>query len=97
MPHVRAGLRTAFARRLLDGSIEGNSARWLNHACEPNCHAVESKNRIFIEVIRDIAPGDELSLDYGLEVVGSNSEKVRQEYACHCGSARCRGTMLALE
>ncbi|MDV2128311.1 MULTISPECIES: SET domain-containing protein [Burkholderia] len=83
--------------RVIDGSIGGDRARWLNLSCEPNCRAVESNNRIIIEVIPDIAPGDELSLDYELEAVGSNSEKVRQEYACHCGGARCRGTMLSLE
>ncbi|SUW58256.1 SET domain [Burkholderia oklahomensis] len=81
--------------RVIDGSSGGNSARWLNHACEPNCHAVELNNRIFIESIRSIALGDELFLDYGLEVAGSNLQEVRQEYACHCGGARCRGTMMA--
>ncbi|AOJ04858.1 MULTISPECIES: SET domain-containing protein [Burkholderia] len=80
---------------VIDGSIGGNSARWLNHACAPNCRAVESKNRIFIEAARNIAPGEELFIDYGLEVTGSVSEQARQEYACHCGSVRCRGSMIA--
>ncbi|MBO7776758.1 SET domain-containing protein-lysine N-methyltransferase [Burkholderia pseudomallei] len=80
---------------VIDGSNGGNSARWLNHACEPNCVAVESKNRIFIEVVRDIAPGEELFIDYGLEVARKTAELEKREYACRCGHSGCRGTMLA--
>ncbi|WP_317135481.1 MULTISPECIES: SET domain-containing protein [Burkholderia] len=46
--------------RVIDGGSGGNNARWFNHACEPNYHAVEANNRIYIETIKSIAPGDEL-------------------------------------
>ncbi|AIO67730.1 SET domain-containing protein [Burkholderia oklahomensis] len=81
--------------RVIDGSSGGNSARWLNHACEPNCQAIESNNRIFIEVTRDVFPDEELFIDYGLEISGDVTELERRAYACRCRSVRCRGTMIA--
>jgi hypothetical protein len=33
---------------VIDGSRGGNSARWLNHACAPNCETIEDEGRIFI-------------------------------------------------
>ncbi|MBT2792840.1 SET domain-containing protein [Paraburkholderia strydomiana] len=81
--------------RVIDGSLGGNSARWLNHACVANCEAVESKGRVYIQAIGDIRPGEELSIAYGLTTDGRPSAAVRRQYACRCGHRRCRGTMLA--
>lgn len=81
--------------RVIDGAVTGNIARWINHACEPNCEAEEVEGRIFIKALRDIAPGEELFYDYGLVVDERYTAKLKQEYACRCGSANCRGTMLA--
>lgn len=80
---------------VIDGAAGGNSARWINHACDANCQAVEIDNRIFIEVARDIAAGEEIFLNYGLQVEAPVTDDIRREYACHCGSTVCRGTMLA--
>ena len=79
---------------VIDGSKDGNSARWLNHACSPNCEAELSNNRIFIYALRDISPDEELTLDYALVVDGRHSRKLREEFRCHCSSPECRGTML---
>jgi SET domain-containing protein len=55
--------------RVIDGSIGGNSARWLNHSCQPNCEAIEDeRGRVFIETLRDAMPGDELFIAYGLMI-----------------------------
>ena len=40
--------------RVIDGSRGGNSARWLNHACAPNCETIEDARRIFIHALRPI-------------------------------------------
>lgn len=80
---------------VIDGKHQGNAARWINHACEPNCEAQDHGGRIFIHALRDIAAGEELFFDYGLVLEGRHTAKVKAEYACRCGSARCRGTMLA--
>lgn len=52
--------------RVIDGGRRGNSARWLNHACEPNCEAIEMGERVFIHAIAPIGEGQELFLDYRL-------------------------------
>ncbi|MBR8189212.1 SET domain-containing protein-lysine N-methyltransferase [Burkholderia vietnamiensis] len=81
--------------RVIDGAQGGNSARWINHACDANCQAVEIEDRVFIEVLRNIGPGEEIFIDYGLQVEESVTDDMRREYACHCGSGACRGTMLS--
>ncbi len=81
--------------KLIDGGDEGNDARWINHSCEPNCEAQEEKGRVFIHALRDITRGEELNYDYGLVIDEKMSKALKKAYACRCGSAECRGTMLA--
>jgi SET domain-containing protein len=81
--------------RVIDANFGGNSSRWINHSCDPNCEAEERNGRIFIVALRDIAAGQELSYDYGLMVEERYTAKLKAEYACHCGAANCTGTMLA--
>ncbi|MBP0594835.1 SET domain-containing protein-lysine N-methyltransferase [Paraburkholderia sp. LEh10] len=81
--------------RVIDGSVGGNSARWINHACNANCEAVEIDGRVFIEATVDIQRGEELFISYGLSVEDPQDEETRRQYTCRCGSATCRGTMLA--
>jgi SET domain-containing protein len=83
--------------RLIDGGDRGNDARWINHSCDPNCEAREEDGRVFIHALRDIPRGEELHYDYGLIIEGRHTAKLKQSYACHCGAANCRGTMLALK
>lgn len=79
---------------VLDGNKSGNSARWLNHSCSPNCEAQLSNNRIYIYALRDILPDEELSLDYTLVVDERRSRRVCEQFRCYCRSFNCRGTML---
>jgi len=80
--------------RVIDGGVRGNSARWINHACDPNCESEEQSGRIVIRALRDIAAGEELSFDYRLVIDGRHTAKLKKAYACRCGSPACRGTML---
>ncbi|MEM5299961.1 SET domain-containing protein-lysine N-methyltransferase [Burkholderia sp. JPY481] len=80
--------------RVIDGSRGGNSARFLNHACAPNCEAIETGDRVFIHALAPIAPGDELFIDYALSVDGAVTDDIRIQYTCHCGASGCRRTML---
>ncbi len=80
---------------VIDGGVGGNSARWINHSCAPNCEAQLIGGRVFIEALRDIAPGEELNYDYGLELDARYTPKVKRDYACRCGAPNCRGTLLA--
>jgi SET domain-containing protein len=80
---------------VIDPSVGGNEARWINHSCEPNCEAIEEEDgRVFIYALRDIGAGEELSYDYRLEVDEPRTKEVEAESECFCGSPKCRGTML---
>jgi uncharacterized protein len=80
---------------VIDAKHGGNAARWINHACEPNCEADEDGGRVFIKALRNIVPGEELFYDYGLVIDMRYTPKLKREYACRCGAKRCRGTMLS--
>lgn len=80
---------------VIDAKHGGNSSRWINHACQPNCQADEVDGRVFIRALRALKPGDELFYDYGLVLDERQTAKLKRQYACHCGSRTCRGTMLA--
>jgi hypothetical protein len=82
-------------KRVIDAAVGGNAARWINHACDPNCQAEEEGGRIFIDALRDIEPGEELFYDYGLIVDERYTPALKKQYQCLCGSPRCRGTMLS--
>jgi SET domain-containing protein len=82
-------------KHVIDAAVGGNAARWINHACQPNCKAEEEEGRIFIDAKRDIAAGEELFYDYGLIIDERYTAKLKKQYECRCGSPRCRRTMLA--
>ena len=79
---------------VVDAGVGGNEARWINHSCDPNCDAVIEDKRLWIEAIRDIEPGEELAYDYAYELAGRHTPAAKRQYPCHCGAARCRGTIL---
>ena len=82
-------------KHVIDAKFGGNSSRWINHACLPNCEADEVDGRVFIKALRDIAPGEELFYDYGLVIDQRHTRKLKKQFECRCGSPGCRGTMLA--
>ena len=79
---------------VIDGTQQGNSARWINHSCAPNCEIEEEGVRIFIDARREIRPGDELTYDYNLQLGEPHTRAAKRAHACFCGTRRCRGTML---
>ena len=81
--------------RVIDAKVGGNAARWINHACQPNCEADDVNGRIFIKALRAIKPGEELFYDYGLILDDRYTAKVKKQFECRCGTRKCRGTMLA--
>lgn len=82
--------------KVIDGGVDGNDARWINHSCAPNCEAVEEDDTVTIYTVRKIKAGQELTYDYGLVLDEDITDEVQADYACCCGSKKCRGTMLAL-
>lgn len=82
---------------VIDAGVRGNAARFINHSCEPNCEAVDYGGRIFIEALRDIAPGEELFYDYAYELDEPLTPALKRKYPCYCGAENCRGTILAVK
>jgi uncharacterized protein len=81
---------------VIDATVEGNDSRFINHACEPNCESVIERGRVFIDAIRAIRKGEELTYDYAYARDGTETEEEETTlYVCRCGSRRCRGTILA--
>lgn len=81
----------------IDGAKGGNATRHLNHSCDPNCEAVEDYDErgelvLRFQTLVAVEAGDELFIDYGLT---ADDDAPASDYICHCGTANCRGTMLA--
>ena len=86
---------------VIDANYQGNDARWINHSCDPNCEAVieededdTRRSRVFIEAIRDIAPNEELTYNYGIVLAERHTPRLKKIWACRCGAKDCTGTML---
>ncbi|HSF88314.1 MAG TPA: SET domain-containing protein-lysine N-methyltransferase [Saprospiraceae bacterium] len=92
--HSHTMLFQVSKKRVINGN-EGGDARYVNHGCDPNCETEQDGDQIFIKSLRAIKKGEELVYDYHLQVPGKITEKVKKEYACFCGSPKCRGTQIA--
>ena len=87
-------LFTVDARTVIDAAVGGNPSRFINHGCAPNCETVIEAKRIYIEALRDIGRGEELSYDYRIGRDADDPPDIDTVYGCRCGADRCRGTML---
>ncbi|MFT3907437.1 MAG: SET domain-containing protein-lysine N-methyltransferase [Steroidobacteraceae bacterium] len=79
---------------VIDGGSNGNDARFINHSCDPNLEATVEQRRVFLDAVRSIKPGEELSFDYQIGRDKSDPPDIDQVFACRCGAELCRGTML---
>ena len=82
---------TLNAREDIDGNVPWNPARLLNHSCDPNCDAEFENGRIWIIARRQIRAGEEITFNYGYDLVDYN------EYPCNCRSATCVGFIVSEE
>lgn len=74
---------------VVDATMHGNAARFINHSCEPNCYSrvihVEGQKHIVIFALRKIYRGEELTYDYKFPI-----EDASNKLSCNCGAKRCR-------
>lgn len=70
----------------LDGSRGGNGTHYINHSCEPNAFMKILYGHILFIALRDILPGEEITIDYQ-STLHSNKKR------CICGAPSCRGTI----
>ena len=80
---------------VVDGGVQGNAARYINHSCAPNCEAVIEDGRIWIYALKAIAPETELVYDYRFILDEPHTPAAKRRYPCRCGAPTCRGTILA--
>ena len=78
----------------IDATHGGNTARWINHSCAPNCEIEDEDRRIFIHALRTIRRGEELMYDYNLVLDERHTPAAKKAHPCFCGSKKCRGTLL---
>jgi hypothetical protein len=72
----------------LDGDVPWNTARFINHSCEPNCAVYDYRGRLWITAKRRIAQGEELTYNYGFDL------EHWEDHPCRCGTASCVGHIL---
>lgn len=74
---------------VVDATVHGNAARFINHSCEPNCYSrvitVDSQKHIVIFASRRIYCGEELTYDYKFPI-----EDASNKLPCNCGAKKCR-------
>jgi len=75
----------------VDGDVEWNTARFINHSCEPNCEVEIKSDKIWVVAIKDIKKGDELGYDYGYDIDDFES------HPCLCGKKKCVGYIVKEE
>ena len=76
----------------LDGDFKYNTARLINHSCDPNCEVDGVGLKLWIYSIKDIKKNEELTYDYGFSF-----DKDYKNYPCKCGSKKCVGFIVKSE
>ena len=74
---------------VIDPTLYGNVARFINHSCDPNCitrkWTVGKETSIGIFARKDIEEDEELTFDYQFDAYKTPFTK------CYCGTANCKG------
>ena len=73
----------------IDGDVSYNSAKYINHSCNPNCESVNTRGKIWIVAEKDIMKGEELTYNYGYDFEDF------EDHECRCGSHNCVGYILS--
>ena len=76
----------------LDGDFKYNTARLINHSCDPNCEVDGVGLKLWIYSIKDIKKNEELTYDYGFSF-----DKDFKNYPCRCGAKKCVGFIVKSE
>ena len=75
----------------IDGNVDWNPARLINHSCDGNCESSVQEGKIWIVAVRDIKKGQELGYNYGYDL------EHYAEHPCKCGKANCVGYIVAAD
>ena len=82
-------------KQVIDATYGGNESMYINHSCDPNAETFIPRGRIWIESMRDIAAGEEITYDYQYDMDPKyTDDDLFRLYACRCGSPKCRKTIV---
>ena len=70
------------SRKTIDGATRDNFARYINYSHQPNCEPEIVRGKVWIDAIKSIKPGDELTYDYGEEYIAEHIKP----YGCRCAT-----------
>ncbi|MCK7501331.1 MAG: SET domain-containing protein-lysine N-methyltransferase [Comamonadaceae bacterium] len=84
--HERIMIVELSPRRAIDFSKSADPMRFTNHSCRPNARLCIDYGRVEFYALRDIAAGEEITVDYG-------ETHHAGRLACRCGAAGCRGAL----
>ena len=73
----------------MDGDYKHNTARLINHSCNPNCEVTGKGTKLWISSVKDITKGEELSYDYGF-----GFDEYYKDFPCKCRSSKCCGYII---
>ncbi len=76
----------------LDGDWSFNTARLINHSCNPNCEVFGTGLKVWVYAIRDIKKSEELTYDYGF-----GFDEGYKDFPCKCRSKNCVGYIVRSE
>ena len=78
-------------RHDIDGNVSYNTAKYINHSCDPNCETENIRGKIWVIALRDIPKGEELSYNYGYDLDDFT------QHPCYCRTNRCVGYIASEE
>jgi SET domain-containing protein len=84
--HERIMIVELSPRRAIDFSKSADPMRYTNHSCAPNARLSIANGRVEFYALRAIAPGEEITVDYG-------QTHHAGRLACRCGAPGCRGAL----
>jgi uncharacterized protein len=84
--HERIMIVELSRRRAIDFTRSTDPMRFTNHSCRPNARLSIENGRVEFYSLRVIAPGEELTVDYG-------ETHHDGKLACRCGAQGCRGAL----
>jgi SET domain-containing protein len=61
---------------------------------EENADGDRRRDKVVIEALRKIKPGEELTYDYGIVLEVPHTPRLKKLWRCLCGSPHCTGTLL---
>jgi len=84
--HERIMIVELSSRRAIDFSRSSDPMRYTNHSCAPNARLCIRQGRVEFYALRAIAPGEEITVDYG-------ETHHEGRLSCRCGAPGCKGRL----